>query len=37
VVKVIKQKEDAWWADEVKKVVKEKREGYVKTLQKNVP
>jgi len=37
VVKVRKQKGDAWWTDEVKEVVKQKREGYVKTLQRNVP
>jgi len=37
VVKVRKQKGDAWWTDEVKEVVKQKREAYVKTLQRNVP
>ncbi len=36
VVKVRKQKGDAWWTDEVKEAVEQKKAGYVKTLQRNV-
>ena len=37
VVKVGKRRGNAWWTEEVKKVIEEKREAYKKTLERNVP
>ncbi len=37
VVKLGKKKGNAWWTEEVKQAVSEKREAYKRTLERNVP
>ena len=37
VVKVGKKKENAWWTEEVKKIVKERRVACKKIRERNVP
>lgn len=37
VVEVMKRKENAWQTDRVREVVIQKKETYVRSLQKNVP
>ena len=37
VVKVGRKKGNAWWTEEVREVLREKRDAYKKTLERNVP
>lgn len=36
-VTVRKRKRNGWWTDVVRKVVKQKREAYMKSIMRNVP